>query len=51
MSTCNRLDLQTLGFQLVMLQNLPDHGFQRLQITLVEVSWDESTTNIKRVNI
>jgi hypothetical protein len=25
MSTCNRLDLQTLGSQLVMLKNLPDH--------------------------
>ena len=25
MSTCNRLDLQTLGSQLVMPKNLPDH--------------------------
>ena len=27
MWTCNRLDLQTLGFQLVMPKNLPDHCF------------------------
>ena len=25
MSTCNQLDLQTLGSQLVMLKILPDH--------------------------
>ena len=25
MSTCNRLDLQTLGSQPIMPQNLPDH--------------------------
>ena len=25
MWTCNRLDLQTLGFQLIMPKNLPDH--------------------------
>ena len=25
MSTCNRLDLQTLGSQPVMLKNLPEH--------------------------
>ena len=25
MSTCNRLGLQTLGPQLIMLKNLPDH--------------------------
>ena len=25
MSTCNRLDLQTLGFQPIMSKNLPDH--------------------------
>ena len=25
MLTCNRLDLQTLGSQLVMPKNLPDH--------------------------
>ena len=29
MSTCNRLDLQTLGSQLVIvLENLPDHCFE-----------------------
>jgi hypothetical protein len=29
MSTCNRLDLQTLGSQLtIMPKNLPDHCFQ-----------------------
>ena len=26
MSTCNRLDLQTLGSQPIMPKNLPDHG-------------------------
>ena len=25
MSTCNRFDLQTLGSQLIMPKNLPDH--------------------------
>ena len=25
MSTCNRLDLETLGSQLIMSQNLPGH--------------------------
>jgi hypothetical protein len=25
MSTCNRLDLETLGSQLIMLKNLPRH--------------------------
>jgi hypothetical protein len=25
MSTCNRLDLQTLGSQLIMPKNLPNH--------------------------
>ena len=29
-STCNRLDLQTLGSQLIMPQNLPDHGPRNL---------------------
>ena len=28
MSTCNRLDLQTLGSQLIMPKNLPDHCFK-----------------------
>ena len=28
-STCNRLDLQTLGSQLIMLKNLPDHCIER----------------------
>ena len=27
MSTCNRLDLQTIGSQQLMLRNLPDHWF------------------------
>ena len=26
MSTCNRLNLQTLGSQPIMLKNLPDHN-------------------------
>ena len=29
MSTCNRLDLQTLGCQLIMPKNLPNHWFTR----------------------
>ena len=28
MSTCNRLNLQTLGSQVVMLKNLPDHCYR-----------------------
>ena len=28
MSTCNRLDLQTLGYQLIMPKNLPGHRFR-----------------------
>ena len=28
MSTCNRLDLQTLGSQPTMPKNLPDHWFK-----------------------
>ena len=31
MSTCNRLDLQTLGSQLVMPKSLPDHWPNRLR--------------------
>ena len=27
MSTCNRLDLQTLGYRLVMPKNLPEHWY------------------------
>jgi hypothetical protein len=30
MSTCNRLDLQTLGSQPIMPKNLPDHCFRPL---------------------
>ena len=30
MSTCNRLDLQTLGSQPIMPKNLPDHCFDDL---------------------
>ena len=33
MSTCNRLDLQTLGSQLIMPKNLPDHC---MGLTLME---------------
>ena len=29
MSTCNRLDLQTLGSQPIMFRNLPDHWSQQ----------------------
>ena len=31
MSTCNRLDLQTLGSQLIVLKNLPNHWYGWLQ--------------------
>ena len=31
MSTCNQLDLQTLGSQLIMPKNLPDHCLCELQ--------------------
>ena len=34
MSTCNRLDLQTLGYQRVMPKNLPDqYGGVLIQVT------------------
>ena len=41
MSTCNRLDLQTIGSQPVMPKNLPDHWVRRIsrfsQVLLVIV--------------
>jgi hypothetical protein len=30
MSTCNRLDLQTIGSQPIMPKNLPDHWVRRI---------------------
>ena len=38
MSTCNRLDLQTLGYQLVMPKNLPDHW--------LEVNFDDDVVDV-----
>ena len=35
MSTCNRLDLQTLGSQPVMPKNLPDHWLELLLLLLL----------------
>ena len=32
MSTCNRLDLQTLGSQPVMPKNLPDHWLYEVDL-------------------
>ena len=41
MSTCNRLDLQTIGSQPIMPKNLPDHWVRRIscfsQVLLVIV--------------
>ena len=41
MSTCNRLDLQTIGSQSIMPKNLPDHWVRRIsrfsQVLLVRV--------------
>ena len=34
MSTCNQLDLQTLGSQPVMSKNLPDHCLQVKQLEM-----------------
>ena len=34
MSTCNRLDLQTIGSQPIMTKNLPNHCFEYPQIYL-----------------
>ena len=52
MSTCHRLDLQTLGNQTVMSQNLPDHcrwhdlggGFAYLTNMVCEVNVDTSNS-------
>ena len=41
MSTCNQLDLQTLGSQLVMPKNLPDNCACQLTIT----PWNFLTAN------
>ena len=32
MSTCSRLDLQTLGSQPIMPKNLPDHCFEVVEL-------------------
>ena len=39
MSTCNRLDLQTLGSQPIMPKNLPDHwsGWHAYPIFSIEI--------------
>ena len=34
LSTCNRLDLQTLGFQSAMPKNLPDHCSERPNVCM-----------------
>ena len=36
MSTCNRLDLQTLGSQPFMPKNVPDHCSQSLELQLAD---------------
>jgi hypothetical protein len=45
MSTCNRLDLQTLGSQPIMLKNLPD----RWCVTMI-VEGDISCTTIENLS-
>ena len=42
MSTCNRLDLHTLGSQPVMPKNVPDHCVDP-QATLHESAWGTKT--------
>ena len=37
MSTCDQLDLQTLGFQLIMPKNLPDHCMQLNNVKSVHI--------------
>jgi hypothetical protein len=55
MSTCNRLDLQTLGSQPIMPKNLTDHWLQmnRLKFKTVEklpITLEESTLEYTRIN-
>ena len=38
MSTCNRLDLQTLGSQPIMPKNLPDHWIDMPNL-VTEILW------------
>ena len=40
MSTCNRLDLQTLGSQPVMPKNLPDHWTKEESLPQFIKEWD-----------
>ena len=48
MSTCSRLDLQTLGSQLVIFKNLPDHwaasGPKNLAPTSIESAGENGFT-------
>ena len=53
MSTCNRLDLQTLGSQPVMHKNLPDHCFKLTEIfkaPFFKVKLTEHASNDTRIN-
>jgi hypothetical protein len=51
MSTCNRLDLQTLGSQPIMPKNLPDHCSQFsstfLLLQRVKGGFHHESTNVK----
>ena len=48
MSTCNRLDLQTLGSQPVMPKNIPEHWFQVTYVGSVPNWWPWSILTVIR---
>jgi len=54
MSTCNRLDLQTLGSQPIVPKNLPDHWSDTNGITMLPLQSDETCNNhiikVSRIN-
>ena len=45
MSTCDRLDLQTLGSQQVMQKNLPDHWSRGRTLGFLQYDWWKSTAS------
>ena len=50
MSTCNRLDLQTLGSQPIMPKNLPDHWSRRsCVIENIDITWRSRVIEITDV--
>ena len=50
MSTCNRLDLQTLGSQPIMSKNLLDHWASRCSLAVGGVPLDRETSSLSEIN-